>query len=238
MWGYADELLESINSRYSNKRDEYDDVYLDHEACNYASQHVNLMLSIALQKMIDKVECVILLNTDNSINVFDKCNTKFNETYSPWIYSEIICTQIVRKKPLLCYRNYHKLMHVNESINFMHELKIGYKISLDHLVLLTTNDLNTWKDNYKFYKRFDNPYEYIEYPLDILYSFKHPEELENTKLISANCKYSQEQWTLYFEGKTPIESQNDIYIGNLCKCKEFINGRCPFINNKGNFYEQ
>lgn len=240
VWGYADELLESINSKYSNKQKNPDGGYLyDYESCNYASQHVNLILSIALQKMIDKVECIILLNTDNSINVFNDLTNRFNETYSPWIYSEIICTQIVRKKPLLCYRNYSKLIHADESVNFVHELKIGYKISLDHLDLLTVNDLNRWENDYKL-RMYDtaDSYEYAEYPLDILYSFKHPKELENTKQISAHCEYSQEQWKLYFEGKTSIRFQNDIYMGKLCECKEFINGNCPFINNRGNSYEQ
>ena len=98
VWGYSQELLEDINSVYSNKRENDNGGYTyNHQDCNNASQHVNMMLSVALQKMIDTVECVILLNTDNAISTFDEQNKKMNTTYSPWIYSEIVCTQIVRK---------------------------------------------------------------------------------------------------------------------------------------------
>lgn len=117
VWGYSQKLLEDINSDFCNKKkDENYGFTYDHNACNNASQHVNIMLSVALQKMIDRVECVILLNTDNSIEVFDDINKTMNITYSPWIYSEIVCTQIVRKKPLLYYRKYAEFFHANESV--------------------------------------------------------------------------------------------------------------------------
>ncbi len=232
VWGYSDKLLKSINSRYSNKRENpYGGYLYDHKACNYASQHVNLMLSIALQKMIDEVECVILLNTDNSVTVFDDIYDRFDETYSPWIYSEIICTQIIRKKPLLCYRSYPKLTPANESTNFMSELKVAYKISLDHLCSLTIEDLHNWKNG--IYSS-----EYKKYPLDALYSIKHPKELENNKQIAAYCKYDQEQWKSYFDGNMTPELESKIYIDKLCKCKDFIQGNCPFMNDRRTCCEQ
>lgn len=98
VWGYTSDLLKNINDKYSNKRRDSDGGYLyNYDQCNQASQHVNMMLSVALQKMIDKVECVILLNTNNSVTVFEENENCINSTYSPWIYSEIICTQIVRQ---------------------------------------------------------------------------------------------------------------------------------------------
>lgn len=236
VWGYSDKLLELINSRYSNKcKDEhsYGGYLYDHEACNYASQHVNLMLSVALQKMIDKVECVILLNTDNSVNVFNNLTNQFNETYSPWIYSEIICTQIIRKKPLLCYRRYPKLISANESVDYMLNLKIAYAISLDHLCSLTREDLHKWKRKYNI-----NESEYKKYPLDALYSIKHPKELESNKQIAAYYKYDQEQLKLYFDGNVIPELESRINIDKLRKCKEFMEGNCPLTNDRRNFYEQ
>ena len=65
---------------------------------------MDVMLNMALQKLIDNVEARILLNTDNAITICT--DTEMEKTYPPWIYSEIICIQLVRKKPLLVYRNY------------------------------------------------------------------------------------------------------------------------------------
>lgn len=185
VWEYSNDLLRDINSEYSNKRvGEKGNFVYDYGACNIASQHVNIMLSVALQKMIDKVECVILLNTDESINIFDRANKKIAETYSPWIYSEIICTQIVRKKPLLYYRKYDILSHSNDSVMFdaLRNLKISYNVSIKHLINLNEDSLINWEKEYKDNIRGD----YEKYPLDALYCFTHQDELEYTRDLYAH----------------------------------------------------
>lgn len=178
VWGYSNELLKEMNSRLSNKREDGDGGYIyDHQSCNQVSQHVNTMLSIALQKMIDKVEAVILLNTDNAVKVCS--NTQMEKTYSPWIYSEIICTQLIRKKPLLAYRSYKLLREAYrgmlESVLFFAHANISYNVSLKHLKQLKGDDLIRWE-----YKFLNNRQEY-EYALDALYDFMVPNEVEKTK---------------------------------------------------------
>lgn len=55
VWNYSDNLLENINSEFSDKRKNPNGGYLyDHEKCNVASKHVNIMLSIALQATVYK----------------------------------------------------------------------------------------------------------------------------------------------------------------------------------------
>lgn len=178
VWGYSKELLEELNCNLSNKREGEDGRYLyDHQSCNQVSQHVNTMLSIALQKMIDKVEAVILLNTDNAVKVCS--NTQMEKTYSPWIYSEIISTQLIRKKPLLAYRNY-KIQHrayfaMDESMQFMMHADISYTVSLKHLKQICVDTLIDWK------KEYTSNWHRYEYALDALYKFTYPKEVENTK---------------------------------------------------------
>lgn len=238
VWGYSQELLEDINSVYSNKRENDNGGYTyNHQDCNNASQHVNMMLSVALQKMIDTVECVILLNTDNAISIFDEQNKKMNTTYSPWIYSEIVCTQIVRKKPLLYYREYNELFHAQESAVSEYELsalEVSYNISLQHLTDLNKKDLKTWYSSYT-----NNQYrEFDKYPLDALYSFKHPNELERAKEAShyLSCeklnllkaivdgRYESNSIVDLFEHETyeQCEHSCDICRGRKCKyqCEE------------------
>ena len=229
VWGYSEELLEIINSKYSNKRRDTNRGYLyDHQACNIASQHVNIMLSIALQKMIDKVECIMLLNTDNSISVFNDDDKQFNSTYSPWIYSEIICTQIVRKKPLLYYRDYSKLSHANESVSEEYRscfsLEIAYTVSLLHLTELNASDLIEWSSKYNFYG-----YDY-EYALDALYSFKHPEEYNTAKLLAEKYNFDSDKLRKCFDCNSQIHQAN-FCLQNGLKSAKFENGKCPLLMN-------
>lgn len=206
VWGYSGELLEIMNDKLSDKRRNGASGYLyDHQSCNQVSQHVNAMLSIALQKMIDRVEAVILLNTENSIRV---CTDDHMEnTYSPWIYSEIACTQIVRKKPLLVYRDY--LLNTQredvllESTRFVMHLAISYTVSLAHLIYLNTDDLQKWEKRYS-----SGNYKYA---LDALYEFHCREDLENTKELF-NALDEQELRTLRsaysIQGANPETKRN------------------------------
>lgn len=179
VWGYVEELRELLNSKVSDKREDVDGGYLyNHQSCNAVSQHVDTMLTIALYQMIDQVESVFLLNTEHAVQtVREEC--QMDRTYSPWIYSELICTQLVRKKPLLAYRKYDTryLEHaLSESIQFLGQLSISYKVSLAHLIQVDEDDLINWQWEYK-----QNGGEYNKYSLDALYKYKRPKAVERTK---------------------------------------------------------
>lgn len=170
VWGNIDDLLEMINKEYSDKRDDGSGVYLyNHKKCNTASKHVNTMLMVALQKMIDKTEVTILLNTSNSISKYDKVYE--DVTYSPWINVEIICTQLVRRKPLKTYRNKGNLFYESREIlkHADNEFRVKYDISLEHLEDINIHTLQVWKKEYD-----DNK---VDYPLDYLYSLVFKEEI-------------------------------------------------------------
>lgn len=214
VWGYAEELLEKLNDKYSNKRiNPMGGALYDHESCNKVSQHVNIMLSVALQKMIDKAEAIFLLNTDKSIKIAN--GYSLNSTYSPWIYSEIICTQIVRNKPLIIYRNYKNLYKpVNEStaeyrMAFMSALTVSYSVSLKHLKKLTVTDVIEWKNK--------NSTAFYEYPLDCLYNSVYPGEVEKAK--SAFSKVNP----------IDIERVKSFYTGNYQNSEMLINEKLDFM---------
>ena len=226
VWGYSDDLLEKLNEKYSNAVYYNDgDIVYNHYSCNEVSKHVNTMLSIALQKMIDNVECIILLNTNNSVSVFDENEKCISSTYSPWIYTEIVCTQIVRKKPLLLYRDYPKKFTEGldeSSYLYIHEMKVSYDISLSHLQNLEEIDLNLWCDEYHKYES-----NYKKYPLDALYHFNHNNELVYTKNLFANNTHSvisriKNQFTGH--GNDP---ENDLSLRlclncEYCKCRNCL----------------
>lgn len=98
IWSYSDDLLKKIDEKYckNKKRRIY---YYDTR--NISTTHVHMMLMNALMKMIDKSECVFFLNTDNSIiKIKEEIDKNIEKTYSPWIYSEINATNLIRRKPL------------------------------------------------------------------------------------------------------------------------------------------
>lgn len=171
VWGYADDLLDMINDDYSDRQNKPTGgcVY-DHEKCNTASKHVNTVLTIALHKMIDKSEVTFLLNTSNSISRYSDVYQQ--ATYSPWIYSEIVCTQIVRRKPISEYRNKIYLEHYFENSEFRNDgFSAAYGISLEHLKEIKVTDLYEWKNLYDKHN--------TTYPLDCLYKLTHERETRN-----------------------------------------------------------
>jgi hypothetical protein len=164
IWGYADDLLIEIDNRYCLNQDEKT---YNYRLRNYSTSHVHMMLSTALNKMIDKTECFFFLKTSNSINT-ERAITQPN-TYSPWIYSEIEISRLIRKKPLKEYREISKAeMRTFSAKNqeFLNEsLKIEYPVYTEHLECLSTSELKLWS--------LQNAKEKWHFPLDRLYA-NHP----------------------------------------------------------------
>lgn len=219
--GYTEELVEDLNTKYSDKRENPEGGFVyNYESGNKVSQHVNLMLSVALQKMIDKTEAIFLLNTDNSIEIANEDN--INLTYSPWIYSEIICTQIVRNKPLIAYRDYmSRYQPIDESTmeyrkKFMNLVTVSYDVSLKHLKSLSAKNILDWKARYDAAKS-------KEYPLDNLYEFMYPNELRKAK--SAFVKVNPKD----------IKMIKEICFGKNQDNESIINEKSGFVLEQGEY---
>lgn len=165
VWGYSDKLLDKINNDYSDRQDKpTGGCIYDHKKCITASKHVDTMLTIALHKMIDKTEVTFLLNTDNAISKYAEVYQQ--ATYSPWIYSEIVCTEIVRKKSISEYRN--KICLEQFSAKSNDGFAAAYEVSLEHLEEIDMQCLEEWKKSYEKRK--------VIYPLDSLYKLTHEDE--------------------------------------------------------------
>ncbi|HAW1932987.1 TPA: hypothetical protein JLO06_004360 [Escherichia coli] len=90
VWGYLDEAMLKLNKRF-NAVDGEKNTYV-YEECNKLAGSLNLILSSALTKMIDSADSLFFINTANS--VYDGGKTK-----SPWIFTEILLSSMLRKKP-------------------------------------------------------------------------------------------------------------------------------------------
>lgn len=160
VWGYANDLLKMIDDKYCLE----DTHFYSYEKRNYSTSHVHMMLSVALSQMIDNTECLFFLNTPNSITP----GTIINQTESPWIYSEIATSRLIRKKP----RKEYRLKRMVES--FSEGGKIRYDLPIDHLTDIDDGVLYDWEKSWQTKAPFNHYFiQHSEnskvHPLDKLY---------------------------------------------------------------------
>ena len=140
VWGNYINLLKSIDDNFCKSNDKkngiYDynsNVYYDYDMRNYSTSHINLMLMNSLNIMIDKCEALFFLNTPNSISK----ETIKQKTNSPWIFSEIQVSKMIRKKTPNRLVRETKLFSANEGLVSLNEsnrtLQIEYEMNLNHL---------------------------------------------------------------------------------------------------------
>ena len=141
IWGYSDELLKIIDNEYCRKSNGN----FDYKARNHSTSHVHMMLMAALNKMIDKTECLFFLNTANS-NSFDGIT---NKTLSPWIYGEIETSKIIRKrvpKRLIKRQRMFSDGQTVEDLSESKQLSIEHTLNLDHFYSIDKMLLVEWKN--------------------------------------------------------------------------------------------
>ncbi|MBO7593691.1 MAG: hypothetical protein J6T12_01875 [Salinivirgaceae bacterium] len=138
IWGYANELLKDIDNNYC--RNVNSRTY-NYNRRNYSTSHVHMMLNMALMQMIDKTECLFFLNTPNSI-CLDDIETC---TLSPWIYSEIGISQMIKKNPpkRRGRKTFSKIekAKINDSVDFK------YNLDLSHLKCIDDAIFNRWAES-------------------------------------------------------------------------------------------
>lgn len=141
VWGCANELLKMIDNKYCYqiKTNTY-----NYQKRNRSTSHVHMMLSVALTQMIDNTECLFFLNTPNSITPDD---TIIRQTESPWIYSEIAATRLIRKRSRKVYRLKRMVESFSESGS--PTLRIRHDIPVDHLTDIDNSVLSNWKNKWQ-----------------------------------------------------------------------------------------
>lgn len=149
IWGYSDELLELINETYNVEKKDGSTTTYNHKKATWSASNVHLMLSTALNKMIDKTECIFFLNTPNSVGTKDVENEE--RTKSPWIFSEIAFTKFVRRKvpkrtkELFVESAGETIKKDAEGIGF------SYKLFTDNLDLLNIDIFKKWVEKKDIY---------------------------------------------------------------------------------------
>ena len=166
-WGYIAELLLDLNDYYSSVV-RNDRVVYDYHTGNFLSANVHIMLSNALMRMMDACECLIFVDSDNSM----KYRLKQTITPSPWIFEEVGFSQCLRINLPFRYKD-KVVVNLNESQNqstirmFSAEQEprranFDYQINLKDFKELTQLDLVTYQGKLhdielldKWYNKYD-----------------------------------------------------------------------------------
>lgn len=154
VWGYCNDLLKDIDNEYSYIEETGNYSY---EIRNNSTAHVHMMLASALSEVLDNSECILFLNTPQSICYNEL--TKTNQTASPWIYHELVMTKLLRMN--IPRRMERKLASITESKD--ESLKVMYDVSVDKMPCLFLDDFKSW------YEAYQGTTDKIESALDILY---------------------------------------------------------------------
>lgn len=159
IWGYSNKLLRQIDNEYCKNINNNN---YNYELRNLSTSHVHIMLSTALNKMIDNCETLFFINTPNSLITSELVD----ETYSPWIYFELSTSKIIeKKKPARLLLKESEIKRFSNTENLNESFKIKYKTDLNDFPKLTMNEIKTWGSNY---------YSSHEEALDGLYEMKPP----------------------------------------------------------------
>ena len=145
VWKYSDNLVQMIEEKYCVSEKSIHDKIV---------AHVNIMLSSALTKMLNKTECVIFLNSNNSL-IPNKYYSS-QQTDSPWIYYELFITS------LLPVKSPNRTVPFEIS-NEAQQFQILHTVPLNHLTDLDNVDLKNWIEK----SRISN-----KNSLDVLYNLK------------------------------------------------------------------
>jgi hypothetical protein len=126
VWGYGDELLKQLDNEHCLTGPQR----YSYEARNRSTSHVHMMLAGAISKMIDNTECVFFLNTPASVSA----SKVMDSTLSPWLYFEVLATQLLRKKLpqehlrrqviTKSFSNDERL--INEALEISHPIELGH----------------------------------------------------------------------------------------------------------------
>ncbi len=155
IWKNSLDLLKKIDDKY-NKQSNGSYSY---SGSTWAATNVNLILMMALMKMMDKCECAFFLETPNSLQI--SSSNKKENTGSPWIYSEIEILNRIRKLPLK--RPKVAMESVKKSNEDIFNLQFEYNLNFSDFYKINLEIFRKWlfsKNNIEQYKIYDGHFKY------------------------------------------------------------------------------
>ncbi|WP_455542931.1 hypothetical protein [Intestinibacter sp.] len=143
VWGYCDELLRMIDEKYCRH---INGKYFDYDKRNISTTHVHTLLTYALNNMIDNTECIIFLDTENSLCIKNDIEVG---TSSAWIYSEIIATKLLRiNEPERIIEKRDKYSKIYKNFKNIYEsYEPLFRMEANHLISINASRLREIASN-------------------------------------------------------------------------------------------
>lgn len=145
VWGHVNNLLRDIDDRFCLNEDRKTYSY---ETRNKSTAHVHAMLSTSLTMMLDNTECLFFLDTPNALTTEDAVK----RTYSPWLYTELAITTMLRQKQPSDHRRIAQIKAAAERRSFNENLNINYCVHTTALMPLTRAHFAAWAKNHETHK--------------------------------------------------------------------------------------
>lgn len=133
-WGYYDDLLTNLDNTFNVVENKNNIITYSYEGVKRTASHVHMILSTALNKMIDKCEFFLFVETKNSVITLQDQK----KTLSPWIMSELETSKIIRRHS----KYEHDMIIEDAQIKTgLEYIRIAYTIPTDHLIYINWDDL-------------------------------------------------------------------------------------------------
>ena len=152
-WGYIGSLQKDLDEYYSKVFSDGRYMY-DYQTSSFVAANVHIMLSMALMKMMDACECLMFVDSDNSMK-YAKGQTL---TPSPWIYEEMGFSRMLRVN---IPDRYKKLIRVNlnesrgtseirmvTDLSEPRQMHIQYIVNMSDFMILSSHDLKSIENLY------------------------------------------------------------------------------------------
>lgn len=161
VWGSVYDLLQKVDDAYCLNSSSK--IY-SYQKRNRSTAHIYMILSSALHHMIDRSEAFIFVASENSLvanaTVTQITDLDIAKTASPWIYSELLFSSMVRRQ--MPERIHKKMARTTlQAIDEARELVVHHSAPLKHLTKIEDAVLKSWL----------NPalLRGVKHPLDALY---------------------------------------------------------------------
>lgn len=173
-WGHMDNIFEMLDEKFGplGKR------HASYENARKAASHIHMMLSTSLTKMMDQCECVLFLNTSNSIKKASVEKTaKESVTQSPWLFHEISMLKLLGRREKNAHRT--AMQNFSESTGQKEASasfpNVRYPVDLSGIRHLGVAELEKWSSQSRL-SAFDFYFGVKEHQhaLDKLYDIEEP----------------------------------------------------------------
>lgn len=138
IWGSIYDLLKAIDNKYCRREGQ---TTYDYDERNRSTAHVHMILTTALQRMIDQTDTIIFMNTNQSISLKHSVNGE-QKTLSPWIHMELNFSNLVRRR--YRYKMLVKSERALDAIVSNEQFKVAHDAPTNHLTPIAEIQFRKW----------------------------------------------------------------------------------------------